>query len=232
MEKTLTKIRALPFFTVFSRQMTKSKSNLLKLIAAATMLIDHTGFLYFPQDRIFRIIGRIAFPIFAYQIATGFKFTSNVVAYIKRLFIFALISQIPFYLMTEDPYELNVIFTFFFAAVALYFLKKRQYPLILIPLIISYFVPMDYGIYGVGAVLIFYLFFKHPVFQFLGFYIATTIASYFMGWHIQLYSIAGVALILIIKAIPMDFDLHLNKYFFYWFYPVHMLLLVLIGKIF
>jgi len=232
MEKISTNLNTMPLFALLSKQLTKSKSNLLKLIAAATMLIDHIGYLYFPNSVLFRIIGRIAFPIFAYQISVGFKFTSNPKRYLKRLFIFALVSQIPFSLMTEDPYELNVIATFFFAAVALFFIQKRWYFLVVIPLAISYLVPMDYGIYGVLSVLIFYLFFDMPLLQLIGFCILTWFEVHLIGWSVQFYSIISVVLILLIRMLPVEFELKLNKYFFYWFYPVHMLLLVMIGKMF
>ncbi|ABP66213.1 TraX family protein [Caldicellulosiruptor saccharolyticus DSM 8903] len=232
MEKIISNLNTLPLFMLMSKKLTKSKSNLLKLIAAASMLIDHIGYLYFPNRVLFRIVGRIAFPIFAFQVAAGFKFTSNPKRYLKRLFIFALVSQIPFSLMTGDPYELNVIATFFFAAVALFFIQKRWYFLVIIPLAISYFVPMDYGIYGVLSILIFYLSFDMPLLQLIGFCILTWFEVHLIGWPVQFYSIISVVLILLIRMLPVEFELRLNKYFFYWFYPVHMLLLVVIGKMF
>ncbi|WPX08577.1 TraX family protein [Anaerocellum danielii] len=232
MEKIISNLNTLPFFMPMSKKLTKSKSNLLKLIAAATMLIDHIGYLYFPNIILFRIIGRIAFPIFAFQVATGFRFTSNPKNYLKRLFIFAIISQIPFSLMTGDSYELNIIATFFFAVLALFFIQKRWYFLVMIPLAISYFVPVDYGIYGVLSVLIFYLFFDIPLLQLIGFCILTWFEVHLIGWSVQFYSIISVVLILLIRMLPVEFELKLNKYFFYWFYPVHMLLLVMIGKMF
>ncbi|AEM72767.1 TraX family protein [Caldicellulosiruptor acetigenus] len=230
MEKLALKLKSIPFFSACSKDLTKSKSNLLKLIACITMFIDHTGFLYFPQNPLLRIIGRIAFPIFAYQVAVGFWHTSDHKRYLKRLLIFAIISQYPFYLMTGDG-ELNVIATFFFAALCLYFFKKSWYILTIIPLGISYFVPMDYGIYGVLAVLIFYFLYEKPILQLVGFSILTVIASYLIGWQLQVYSILSVVLILFARMLPVDFEFRLNKYFFYWFYPAHMLFLVFIGKL-
>ncbi|WAM34169.1 TraX family protein [Caldicellulosiruptor morganii] len=232
MEKILVNLNTLPFFMAMSKKLSISKSNLLKLIAAFCMLIDHIGYLYFPNIILFRIIGRIAFPIFAYQVAAGFKFTSNKVKYLQRLFIFALISQLPFSLMTQDFVELNVIATFFFAALSLFFIQKRWYILTIIPIAISYFVPMDYGIYGVLTVLCFYLFFDISILQLLLFCILTWFEVHMIGWSVQFYSILSVVLIIVIRMLPADFNLKLNKYFFYWFYPVHMLILVLIGKIF
>ena len=61
-------------------------STVLKLIAAVTMFIDHAGLILFPQYRIFRIIGRLAFPIYAYCIAEGFRYTRNRKKYFLRVF--------------------------------------------------------------------------------------------------------------------------------------------------
>lgn len=94
----------------------KSKRNdVLKLIAIITMIIDHIGAAFFPGVTIFRTIGRIAFPIFAYQLAKGYKHTSNLSAYSIRLLIFALISYIPYIYflgegLTPNPLALNVMF--------------------------------------------------------------------------------------------------------------------------
>ncbi|ADQ05586.1 TraX family protein [Caldicellulosiruptor owensensis OL] len=230
MEKLVLKLKSIPFFSVYSKDLTKSKSNLLKLVACITMFIDHTGFLYFPQKPLLRIIGRIAFPIFAYQVAVGFWHTSDHKRYLKRLLIFAIISQYPFYLMTGDG-ELNVIATFFFAALCLYFFKRKWYPLVIIPLAISYFISMDYGIYGVLTILLFYFLYEKPILQLIGFSILTLIVTHFMGWQLQVYSILSVVLIFFVRMLPVDFEFKLNKYFFYWFYPLHMLFLVFVGKL-
>lgn len=72
----------------------------LKIIAVATMLIDHIAAVFFtygsPIWIICRSIGRLSFPIFAFLIAEGFHHTSNIKKYLTRLGIFALISEIPF----------------------------------------------------------------------------------------------------------------------------------------
>ena len=87
---------------------------ILKLIASLSMLIDHAGLMLFNDNPTMRMIGRLAFPIFAFFIAEGFRYTKSKARYAARLLIFALISQ-PFYafahgetLMTSD---LNMIFT-------------------------------------------------------------------------------------------------------------------------
>ena len=76
-------------------------TNLLKLVAMITMLCDHAGKMLFPQYRIMRIIGRIAFPIYCYCIAAGCVYTRNPLNYLKRIVLLALISQ-PIYAVALD----------------------------------------------------------------------------------------------------------------------------------
>ena len=68
----------------------------LKCIAMVCMLIDHTGAVLFPQYRILRIIGRIAFPIYCFLLVEGAMHTRDIRKYELRLLGFALVSEIPF----------------------------------------------------------------------------------------------------------------------------------------
>lgn len=92
------------------------RNDLLKLLALATMLIDHIGYMFYPQEQLFRIIGRLSFPIFAYQIAIGYSHTSNLKRYFSRILAFAVVTQVPFSVFNpEMKFSLlhyNVLFTF------------------------------------------------------------------------------------------------------------------------
>ena len=55
--------------------------NILKIIAAISMFIDHMGFIFFPNITVFRIVGRIALPIYAFMIAEGCRYTRNKIKY-------------------------------------------------------------------------------------------------------------------------------------------------------
>ncbi len=103
----------------------------LKLIALVAMIVDHVG-AAFPMPDIFRVIGRLSFPIYAFLIAEGCRHTRNLHRYLFRLGLFALISEVPFdwafgvILMDEKIPRIdflrhtNVFYTLFFAVAAIY----------------------------------------------------------------------------------------------------------------
>ena len=94
----------------------------LKIIAMVTMTCDHLSYLIFGKFSFLNLIGRIAFPIFAYQITEGYTHTSNLKRYFLRLFVFALISQAPFMLFTSlvtNDFRLNIFFTLLLGLVAI-----------------------------------------------------------------------------------------------------------------
>ncbi|MEG1942513.1 MAG: TraX family protein, partial [Angelakisella sp.] len=102
----------------------------LKIIAIAAMLIDHIGYMFFPDMIIFRLIGRIAFPIFAFFVAEGIRFTHDRKKYLTRLLLLAVISEIPFDLMRNgsafSPSSQNVCFTLAVGVVCVWLLEKKS----------------------------------------------------------------------------------------------------------
>lgn len=91
-------------------------SFVLKLIAAVTMFIDHMGLILFPGQMIFRIIGRLAFPLYAYCIAEGFRYTRNRWHYFLRIFILGAVCQIV-YAFVDDDLLLGILISFSIAIV-------------------------------------------------------------------------------------------------------------------
>ena len=70
--------------------------NILKIVALVSMLLDHIGLFVFPGVVWFRLVGRIAFPIFAFFVAEGLKYTKNKKRYILMLLGCAFLTQIPY----------------------------------------------------------------------------------------------------------------------------------------
>ena len=98
----------------------------LKVLAMVCMFLDHAGWtVAFGAAGMewLTCVGRIAFPLFAFMIAQGYCHTGNFKRYLGRMFLFALVSEIPFNLMTGgsvlNPFHQNVMFTFCLALLLL-----------------------------------------------------------------------------------------------------------------
>ena len=102
--------------------------NALKIIAAVAMLIDHIGLLFFPEQMIFRVIGRIAFPIFAFMIAEGCRYTRNKLRYLLTLSSLALVIQVVYYIAMKSL-VMSIFVTFSISIVLVYSLQlfKKLY---------------------------------------------------------------------------------------------------------
>lgn len=144
----------------------------LKLLAMAAMLVDHMGYLLFPTALWMRCVGRLAFPIFAFQVAEGWYRTHDREKYTLRLLICAVVSEVPFDLAFSgtpvDAGYQNVLWTFFIAAAALWameVLRRRLHiPLPLVALcagaagyLLGEWMQADYFGPGVLTVLVFAL---------------------------------------------------------------------------
>ncbi|WP_291581737.1 TraX family protein [Clostridium sp. UBA6640] len=220
----------------------------LKLTACICMLIDHIGFVLFPQYLFLRVIGRIAFPIFAYLITEGYMHTHSIKKYSIRLLIFALISQVP-YMLTFRGTQLNIFFTLFIGLMALYatdyefsenqLLNKILKVIVVSAIVISsYIFCAEYGIYGVLTILAFKLFknnfTKLIIVQIIIniVHIAPFYKYIFINGNLNLrlfLQCASLLSLIFIKKYNGEKGKSF-KYAFYAFYPVHILLLYIISN--
>ena len=177
-------------------------TNFIKLIAMVTMLIDHLGAMVFPQYRVMRIIGRIAFPIYAYCIAVGCVYTRDIGRYLQRLVLLALISQ-PLYvyvmehtvpMMTYVPFSENplkaiyyyymyswkdpsILLTLSMGVAAIWSVRERRLWITALILCVAFAQDtyLDYGVKGVILMLLLYMFIDR-------WYISLPIVAAFMAW--------------------------------------------------
>lgn len=213
-------------------------SFVLKIIAIITMFIDHIGYAIFGHFSFFNYIGRIAFPIFAFQISEGYIHTKNLKKYSFRLFIFALISQIPFMLfhsIISTDFYLNIFFTLLLGLSCIYIYDKSKYKFIailfsIVVALIAEFSHCDYGFYGVAIILVFYIFKSNITKASIAFTLATTIKYIIPIIKYGLYY--QYLYLLICTLIPVIFISLYNgkkgkdtKYLLYLFYPIHLLLI-------
>lgn len=199
----------------------------LKIIAATTMLIDHIGYIFFPKYLLLRIIGRISFPIFAFLIVEGFMHTRDVKRYIVRLAAFALISEIPFDLAFFGNLawkHQNVLITFILAILAMYVDKKyKRVAGIGAAIVLSKVADLihsDYGMFGVIVVMVFYWNYSYFTGRMLAGVGALTLL-------VKRYQIFDVLAMIPIALYNGKRGINI-KYFFYIFYPGHLLILYLV----
>ncbi|MBQ7764990.1 conjugal transfer protein TraX [bacterium] len=206
----------------------------LKILAIIFMTIDHIGFLLFPEISILRKIGRLAFPIFAFQVGIGFKHTRSKEKYIFRMLLFTLISQLPYTLALQTAipgyaYKLNIGATLTLGLLALYCIEKfgnkwLKYLTCISIILISAWIPIDYGWTGVLMIVILYYLNKEKLLV-SAYYIALIcIDSQIDNSTFNLPQIFALIPILMYngKKGPNI------KYLFYAFYPVHLIVLVLL----
>lgn len=97
-------------------------ANALKLVAAVLMTLDHVGLLLFPDVRLFRIVGRLALPIFAFFIGEGCRYTRSRCRYFLSVFGLGAICQLVYFLASGDTY-LNILITFSLGILVIYALQ-------------------------------------------------------------------------------------------------------------
>ncbi len=217
-------------------------SNMLKLIAIVTMLIDHVAaVLMVGQESywILREIGRISFPIFCFLAAEGIAWTSDIRKYALRLGIFALISEVfydlAFHSTIWDPMHQNVFFTLFLGVAAGSMYREIEQKLcrskvsagsifcnilvILFCLPLANWLHTDYGMWGVLLILFFYLARRTGIWR----YVIMTLCMCFLWWgKIQMYAVLALPILFLYNG---KIGHRMPKYAFYAFYPLHLFIL-------
>lgn len=203
----------------------------MQLIAMITMLIDHVGLLFFPGEVLWRVIGRIAFPIYAYALVQGHVHTSNYRKYAIRLFLIAALSQIP-YQLAFDTNGLNVVATLFVSSLVLRMLDSaKPGPLSAVIIagvcVIMEVLPFDYGAYGLLLVLIFkYAGQGKAVVMHL---LLNVVYLFAYGWVIQLASILPTMIIAYGPELWRKLEAwRLPRWVWRAFYPVHLAVLAVL----
>ncbi|OHA21415.1 MAG: hypothetical protein A2849_00190 [Candidatus Taylorbacteria bacterium RIFCSPHIGHO2_01_FULL_51_15] len=201
------------------------------------MLVDHVGFLFFPDQIVFRMIGRMAFPLFAFLVAEGYERTSNLRKYFVRLLAFAAISQ-PVYMLFRfatdgTTNDLNIFFTLAAGLFAVTLWDKlplaSSIPAIALIAGLAQFLGFDYGVYGVMSVPLSRLILYHRKWGIAVLLLLPQIpvlVRFLWGViSIQTYAAMSVPLIALYNG---QRGRVLPRLFFYAFYPGHLFVLWLI----
>ncbi len=211
----------------------------IKVLAVASMIVDHVGFVFFPQVTILRVFGRLAFPLFALLISEGFIKTSNRRRYFFRLTTFAIYSHIPYIFMIRAGggvgYQINIFFTLSAGLLCLILLDKYKNIFIRVfivgfALLVAMYFRFEYGAYGILLILSSYLFIKShtkglmailPISLTNAFY-----RAYYLGTYLQVYALAAIPFMYMYNG-QKGPDGYRN--WFYYIYPVHMLAIALLA---
>lgn len=222
----------------------------LKWAAVICMFLDHVGLIFFESPSVLggtqigdmmdvplRAVGRMSFPIFLFCLLQGYLYTHDRAAYAKRLLLFAFISEIPYdfgnFGRLWSFAVNNVIWTMFLIVVMWMCYEKAAkhkdvckalYGLIFaFFMLIAYFTHVDYGQAAIGAATALYAYRSRRVF---GYFIAITVLAVFVS-PIELFALLSLPLI--------KYYNHTKgrqiKYFFYIFYPVHLIFLRLLSML-
>lgn len=209
---------------------------MITILAFITMVIDHIGLIFFPWDEIYRIIWRISFPLFAWGIVRWYKMTKNKEKYAKRIFLLAVISQIPaIFLFWNELY--NVLFTLLFGLIAIFIIDyekiKKVFKIIIIAILlaVAQYLNFDYWIYWILTIILIHLFWQQKksiiFFTILTFlFYCIDYNTFTISYHIQLYAI--LSFFILYFTTIQKYDFKINFYFKYLFYPVHLAILYII----
>ena len=212
----------------------------LKLIACATMLIDHIGAAFLPTMLWLRVVGRIAFPIYCFLLAEGAAHTRDPRRYGTRLAIGALLAEVPFELLFFGGISLShssVMVTLLLGFIAIESMKKlpRFWPLVFFGCaVIAEALGTDYGGLGVMLMVCFAVTRKgSKILQTIGVFIICWMIGGF-AWQVGPIS---VPMEIVGAAAMVPICLYSGRkatrskaiqWAFYLFYPVHLTILLLI----
>ncbi len=231
---------------------------MLKLIGAVFMVCDHIGMILFPEIILLRILGRIAFPIFAFLIAEGCRYTKNKLRYFLSLFLCGVVCQTVFYFY-GGSLEMCIFVTFSLSILNIYALQLFKNTLFsdaspikkilsFLPFvaalcatwILNIILDIDYGFFGcifpVFAAILhtpknssaraFQVLDKIPIHVLMAAIGLIPLAVERGG--IQIFALLAIPFLLLYSGKRGRLKM---KYFFYIFYPAHLVLIEFVGMV-
>ena len=212
--------------------------NQLKILAAIFMTIDHLGLYIFPGHAIFRIIGRLAYPIFAFTFAEGCRYTKNRTRHFLVLCLVAFLWQIVYTFVKDSLYQ-NILVTLLLSALTIYsfdFAKRTNsflgyllaisvligvfYTCTVLPSVIGHGFSIDYGFYGV-LLPVFVYFGKTKQEKIFMLALGLLLLIPYIG-KIQVYSLFSLLILAVYNGNRGKWRM---KHFFYIYYPLHLVVI-------
>ena len=210
-------------------------ANQLRGLAMFLMLLDHLWATLIPGNIWMTYLGRLAFPIFAFQISEGFSHTSDRKRYAKRLFLFGLLSEVPFDMaFFKTPFHWgnqNVYWTLAMGVLAMALLQKSEDAdgnaawtgclAALACAVVAQLAGTDYGAIGVALIVALYLTRNDRRYQCI------------IGAGMMLFEITAPLVFVLLWLYNGERGRcpQWAKWAFYGFYPVHLTLLALVTNL-
>lgn len=227
--------------------------NQLKYIAIIAMLIDHLAWCLCtttdPLGFTLHVIGRLTGPIMAFMLAEGYLHTRNVKKYGIRLLVFALISWVPFCLFEAGTWpmpSLGVIFTLFLGLIAIWVWDKTKlhvaWKIVIVTLLCALSIFGDWPIFDILWPLCFVIYRDNPKKKWIAFAIiaiSEILLSQLLALFVMKEPLGQLFQTGVILVVPF-FLLYngesgsrhpFHKWFFYVFYPLHLLILALLFRL-
>ena len=207
------------------------------------MLVDHVGEALFPDVYILRVIGRLAFPIFAYMIAEGCRYTRNRAKYIGQVAALGIVCQLVYFFAMGSLYQ-GILITFSLSIITIFaidlFVKKKNFSSCAVMLLtvasvifIAVVMPiifkaqgfaLDYGALGVlMPIAVYYL---PKKWQKLSVSAIILLARALLYGEYRWFALLAVPLLMLYNGERGKANL---KYLFYIFYPTHLVVIYLLG---
>ncbi len=227
--------------------LTSSQIEFLKWFAVVSMTVGHAAFAFGFTESLPYDISRIAFPLFAFILVYNYIFhTKNPTHYFFRLIIVAILAEGPYQvLFHRDIYMTNILFTLAAGLISIIAIDKLLeyqhsekkdvrfiwagwYLLFVAILIIGFFV--DYLHLGIFLSISYWAWLRYP--SFATFFLASCVTFALnlpLGVISSFWGISAILIILFAMWLPINIK-RLNKWFFYVYYPLHILILIFLQQ--
>ncbi len=237
--------------------MIKLNATQIKVIAIVAMTTDHIAFAFVPSGTalyfIMRCIGRLTAPLMSFLMAEGFRYTRSRKKYLSRLITFAIISQPIYYYFLFGKFpdnfiscisNLNVMFTLAIGLLCLIIIKNDKlntiFKIFFFSITLSFAQFCDWS-YMIPIWILIFSFLKKKD-SFIAFSIVSTILLPLLFLkNYDSFLPFSYSYGVIISIIPLLFydgkrqknestllKKEINRWIFYVYYPLHMLLIAII----
>ena len=223
-------------------------SFIIKLFALLFMSVDHVGIVLFNNNQVFRFIGRASFPLYAFLLVEGFKYTKDnkkrLIRYVISILLLAVISEPIYNISLHDsltyPFSQNILFTLFVSLICMIIYEKNSYNImskiisifiIIYIALLSYFSNFDYGFLGIMLIFGYYLISKlnyKKIYYIILYTLYISLHIFIYNFSFLIFGVLFSLIFIFMYNHKKGYNPKILQYFFYIYYPLHLLILLLL----